>query len=219
MPRTDPFRDHTERYEEWFETFDEAYESEVAALESLRPDGTSSLEVGVGTCRFAVPLQIEYGLDPTPEMAARAQDSGITVVLGVAEELPYRSATFELVLFVTTICFVDDLTASLREAHRVLRPGGSILLGYIDKESRVGKHYQAVKDENPFYRDATFYSTETVLDVLETVGFSDIEVRQTIFQMPDEMDAVAPVKEGYGDGSFVALGAGKSLNPPRESAQ
>lgn len=207
MARTEPFREHTDQYEAWFETNEHAYASEVDALDELRLDGAPALEVGVGTGRFASPLGIEYGLDPTPEMAARARDRGISSVLGVAEQLPFEDEAFELVLMVTTICFVEDLTETLREALRVLSPGGHILLGYIDAESRVGKHYQAIKDENPFYREATFYSTDELLELLELVGFTDVEIRQTIFQMPNEIDAVDPVRDGYGDGSFVALRA------------
>lgn len=205
MPRTEPFRRYSERYEEWFETFHWAYESEVAALASLRPSDGKALEVGVGTGRFAAPLDIDYGLDPAREMIDEAEARRIQSVLGVAEELPFTDGSFDLVLVVTTICFVEDIDATLREAKRVLVPGGHILLGYIDRESQVGRHYQAIKDENPFYREATFYSTAEVLAALEEVGFTDLEIRQTIFQMPEEMEGVDPVRDAYGEGSFVAL--------------
>lgn len=207
MPRTDPFIEHTDQYEEWFETFEPAYESEVAALQSIQPESNRGIEVGVGSGRFAEPLGIEYGIDPARDMLDHAIDRGIGSVMGVAEALPFEDDIADQALIVTTICFVDDLLESLRETARVLEPGGSVLLGYIDKESRVGEHYQEIKDENPFYRDATFYSTDSVLDALDSVGFEEREIRQTIFQMPDEMVAADPVRDGYGDGSFVALRA------------
>lgn len=207
MPRTEPFERHTDRYEEWFESFDHAYASEVDALDSLRPETGRAIEIGVGTGRFAEPLGVTYGLDPTREMLQPARDRGIDVVQGVAEAVPFADDTFDLALVVTTICFVDSVDRMLAEASRLLQPGGSILLGYIDKESRVGKHYQAIKDENPFYRPATFHTTEGVLSALDAAGFKDVEIRQTIFQMPDEMTEPDPVRDGHGDGSFVALRA------------
>lgn len=207
MPRTEPFERHTDRYEEWFENFDHAYASEVDALDSLRPATSRAIEIGVGTGRFAEPLGVTYGIDPAREILQPATDRGIDVVQGVAEAVPFADDTFDLVLVVTTICFVDSVDTMFAEAGRLLRPGGSILLGYIDKESRVGKHYQEIKDENPFYRPATFHTTVGVLDALDAAGFEDVEIRQTIFQMPDEMTEPDPVRDGHGDGSFVALRA------------
>lgn len=207
MPRIKPFQEHTDRYEEWFETYEAAYGSEVAALRSLRPEGGRGLEVGVGSGRFADPLAIEYGIDPASDMLSIAVNRGVNGVIGVAEALPFRPGTFDLGLLVTTICFVEDLGETLREVGRVLRPGGHVLLGYIDKDSRVGRKYQEIQDESPFYRDATFHTTDGVLETLEAVGFGDFEVRQTIFEMPADMIDPDPVREGYGDGSFVALRA------------
>ena len=207
MPRVEPFRQHTDRYEAWFETFEAAYESEIAALRAVGPDPERGLEIGVGTGRFAGPLGYQYGVDPAPEMLTQAVDRGVIPVMGVAEALPFRDGRFDSVLLVTTVCFVDDLHRTFEEAARVLRPGGWLVIGYIDRGSRVGRHYQDSKDENPFYRDATFVSTEEVLEVLARTGFEDVEVRQTIFSMPDEMEEPDPVREGYGDGSFVALAA------------
>lgn len=207
VPRTEPFERHTDRYEAWFENFEHAYASEVDALESLRRESGRAMEIGVGTGRFAEPLDVSYGIDPARDMLGPAADRGIHVVQGVAEAVPFADDTFDLVLVVTTICFVDSVDTMFAEAGRLLRPGGSILLGYIDKESRVGKHYQEIKDENPFYRPATFHSTEGVLNALDAAGFDDVEIRQTIFQMPDEMTEPDTVREGHGDGSFVALRA------------
>ena len=207
MPRVEPFRQHTDRYEAWFETFEAAYESEIAALRAVGPDPEHGLEIGVGTGRFAGPLGYQYGVDPVPEMLGEAVDRGVTAVLGVAEALPFRDRSFDSALLVTTICFVEDLQGTFEEAARVLRPGGWLVIGYIDRESRVGRHYQESKDENPFYRNATFVSTDEVLELLARTGFEEVGLRQTIFSMPDEMEEPDPVREGYGDGSFVALAA------------
>ena len=163
-----------------------------------------ALEVGVGTGRFAGPLGIGFGIDPSLKMLEVAHSRGINVVRGVAERLPFRDSAFDLVLMVTTICFIDDVEASFREARRVLRSGGRFLVGFIDSESLLGKRLKAMKD-NPFYAEATLYSVKEVVDYLERAGFSVHEFLQTIFGSPEDLSAPEPIKQGFGEGSFVVV--------------
>lgn len=207
MPRSTPFERHTDRYEDWFEVHEAAYESELAALGDLLPDSGFGLEIGVGTGRFAAPLGFEVGLDPAAAMLAVARDRGIAPVRGVAESLPFGDDVFDSAMLVTTVCFVDDLAATFQEARRVLGPDGTVLVGYIDRESPVGEIYLERHEESPFYSEATFVSTDELLEVLEGAGFGDVEVVQTVFSWPGEMTEPDPVEPGYGEGSFVAIRA------------
>ncbi len=207
MPRTSPFERHTDRYEAWFAANEAAYRSELAALRELRQDSGHGLEVGVGTGRFAGPLGYGVGLDPAPSMLARARERGVSPVRGIAEALPFRDGGFDSVLLVTTICFVDDLVATFREARRVLDAEGALVVGYIDRESPVGQVYLDRQDENPFYRDATFVATAEVLDALSAAGFEKTDLVQTVFSRPDGLTDPDPVETGYGDGSFVGIRA------------
>lgn len=207
MPKSEPFERYTERYEGWFETHEHAYRSEVEALERIHPTPGFGIEIGVGTGRFATPLGMQVGLDPATEMLVRARERGIDIVKGVAEALPFRDGTFDTALLVTTICFVDDIPQTLTEARRVLRPDGSLIIGYIDKDSPVGRIYQEKKSENPFYREAVFVSTDELVDALETAGFTEFEFVQTIYHWLDEIDEPEPIEEGFGDGSFVGIKA------------
>jgi ubiquinone/menaquinone biosynthesis C-methylase UbiE len=140
-------------------------------------------------------------------MLDRARDRGVDVVEGVAESLPFGDGTFDTAVIVTTICFVDDIHRTLAEGRRVLEPEGSLVLGYIDRDSPVGRIYQEKKSENPFYRDAGFVSTDELVDALEAVGFSAFEFVQTIYRWPGELDEPDSVDEGYGEGSFVGIKA------------
>lgn len=207
MPTTDPFEEHTGRYENWFETYDDAYNSELHALKRLLGDPGYAVEIGVGSGRFAAPLGIQVGIDPAEKMLARARSRDVNVLKGVAESLPFRAGAFDTALIVTTICFVDDIPATLAEAGRILGPDGALVLGYIDKDSPVGRIYQEKKAENPFYREATFVSTGQLLDELDEAGFTDREFVQTIYRWIDDIDEPEPVEEGYGDGSFVGVRA------------
>ncbi|MFC4543611.1 class I SAM-dependent methyltransferase [Halosolutus amylolyticus] len=207
MPKVAPFEEHTDRYEGWFEAHDDAYRSELVALERLVPSTGRGIEIGVGSARFAEPLGLGVGIDPAEAMLEYARERGVDVVRGVAEHLPFADDAFDTALIVTTICFVDDIPRTLSEADRILDPSGRLVIGYIDKNSPVGEIYQEKKDENPFYRDAVFVSTEELVDALEAAGFTDFEFVQTIYDWPGEIDGLEPIEEGYGDGSFVGIKA------------
>ena len=209
MPKSEPFETHTDRYEGWFEQHDDAYQSELAALERLVPAAGRGIEIGVGSARFAAPLGVGVGIDPAEAMLEHAHERGVSVVRGVAEHLPFRDDTFDTALIVTTICFVDDIARTLTEADRILSQSGQLVIGYIDKDSPVGRIYQEKKEENPFYREATFVSTEELLAELEAAGFTDFEFVQTIYHWIDEVDGIEPIEEGYGDGSFVGIKASR----------
>jgi len=209
MAKTKPFDLHTARYEQWFGLNKYAYESEISAIQSLLPASGEGLEIGVGSGLFADPLGIRHGVDPSGKMRELARKRGIEAVNGVAESLPYEDARFDFALMVTTICFLDDTQAALREAYRVLKSGGYLIIGFVDRESDLGKQYLAHREESLFYKIATFYSTDEVVALLERAGFKDFMFKQTVFHSLGEIHSVEPVKEGYGEGSFVVVRARK----------
>jgi SAM-dependent methyltransferase len=205
MARIKAFEEFAEEYEEWFEKNRWAYESELAAVRRLLPDFTHAVEIGLGTGRFAIPLGITNGNEPSPRMAEIARAKGLNVVEQPCEDLPFDDEQFDLALMVTTICFVDDVSKCLSEIYRVLQPGGYIIVGFIDSESPLGRLYQAKKDKTKFYGDATFYSYQYVSRHLKAGGFMDLELVQTIFQQPSEMNSPDEVKDGSGEGSFIVI--------------
>jgi SAM-dependent methyltransferase len=201
----DPFEQYADLYERWFERNHVAYESELRAVASLLPADGVGIEIGVGTGRFAAPLGVRLGVEPSEPMAEIARQRGIEVVQGVAESLPFADARFDFALMVVTLCFVDDAPLSLREAYRVLKDGGSLIVGFIDRESRWGRRYQSRKADSLFYRDARFYSVEEVFRLMESAGFRDFSSVQTLFQDGAENRTAEPVRAGQGQGSFVVL--------------
>jgi len=205
MVRIAPFERHTRRYERWFGRHEAAYLTELRVLRELLPDPGLGLEIGVGTGRFAQPLGIAIGVDPSINMLAHARQRGIKVVCAVAEALPFRQGVFDHALIVTTICFVDDARAMLSEAHRVLKPDGALVLGFIDRTSRLGRHYEAHRHESVFYRDATFFSAAEVDGLLSETGFGERTWRQTLTKPLFEMVEVEPSRPGFGDAAFVAV--------------
>jgi SAM-dependent methyltransferase len=204
MPKTNAFDENTEAYEEWFNKNKAPYKSELETIRGLIPAGRADgLEVGVGTGQFAGPLGIKTGLEPSKRMALKARQQGIKVYSGVAEELPFTDAAFDYLLFVTVICFLDDVLKSFKEAYRVTKPGGCVIVAFIDRESRIGKEYNAKKEKSRFYKDAVFLSCQEVIDLLRKAGFMVKEIRQTL--IPGEPDNT--IWDGYGQGAFVAIKA------------
>jgi SAM-dependent methyltransferase len=212
MPKTQPFEQHADRYEAWFIKHRYAYESEVGAIRALLHPPRTGLEIGVGTGRFAAPLGIRFGVEPARAMRKLARQRGIEVVAGVAEFLPFRDTCFDYALMVTTICFVDDVELAVREAYRVLKPGGYLVVGFVDRQSPLGLAYQQRKQENVFYKDADFYTTSEVVARLREAGFGEFAFDQTIFRALHEIRDIEPVKTGYGEGSFVVA---RSRKTPR----
>lgn len=202
MAKTSAFEDYSDAYDEWFERNADAYAAELKALRTFLADkNLQGVEIGVGSGKFAAPLGIRIGLEPSEKMAEKARQLGIDVVTGVAEDLPFPDDQFDFVLMVTTICFVDDLEQSFREARRILKPGGFIVVGFVDKVSELGKQYQANRHKSRFYQEATFFSTPEVLDLLQAVGFGATEIVQTL--LPE--DETGKVMEGFGRGAFVVI--------------
>lgn len=209
MSSNSPFEQNVEHYDAWFEQHPLVYQSEIEAIRMLLPTPGKGLEIGVGSGLFAAPLGIRTGVEPSTAMAERAQKRGIFVVKGVAEMLPFQNAEFDTALMVTTVCFLDDITMAFQEAFRVLKPGGAFIIGFVDKNSPIGKSYEQRKSESLYYKDATFYAVGDLLAHLKQAGFSMFSFGQTLFGPLDEMLAPDQVKKGYGEGSFVVIKAGK----------
>jgi SAM-dependent methyltransferase len=210
QPKTAHFSQHHQRYEDWFGRHRAAYLSELLAVRALLPLQGRGLEIGVGTGRFAAPLGIEFGIDPAAEMLNYARVRGVKVACAVAEALPFADAMFDYALIVTTICFVDSPDEMIAEAHRVLKPSGRLVIGFIDRQSRVGQTYVEHQAESVFYREAVFYSATEVGDLLRAGRFAARAWGQTLVRPLAEITEIEPVRPGIGNGAFVVVTADRT---------
>ena len=205
MPKIAPFEKYVDQYEAWFVENRWVYDAELRAVKAMLPAGGGGMEIGVGTGRFAEPLGIKIGIEPSKRMRDIAKKRGIQVRDGVAEKLPFDDSQFVFVLMVTTVCFVDDITRALMEAHRVLSHGGFLVIGFVDRNSMVGQTYLEHQHENVFYKEATFFSAGELAEMMGRAGFIDLTFKQTIFKPLREITRDEPVTHGYGEGSFVVI--------------
>jgi ubiquinone/menaquinone biosynthesis C-methylase UbiE len=208
MAKIESFDKYSKEYDEWFIKNHDIYQAELNVIKSLIPSDASGVEIGVGSGRFALPLGIKIGVEPSNKMAEISRKRGIQVYEAVAEQLPFNNKTFDFALMVTTICFVDDLVKSFQEAYRILKNDGFIVVGFVDKESELGKQYQLKKEASKFYRNATFYTVEETITLLREANFADVVIKQTV--VPGQTDKIGLIEDGYVKGSFVVITAIKS---------
>ena len=203
-----PFDEHHLAYDAWFDRFPFVHAAELRAIRALLPGSGVGLEVGVGSGRFAAPLQVGIGIDPSLAMLALAQGRGVAVMGGRAEALPIKSGALDFLLLVTVLCFLEEPLVALREARRVVKSGGRMVLAFIDRQSPLGQENAARQQESLFYRDARFYRVDEVLALCREAGFLDeLTVQQTLFAPLNEIGPNEPLQTGWGQGGFVVLAA------------
>jgi ubiquinone/menaquinone biosynthesis C-methylase UbiE len=173
--------DHgAEDYDHWFDTHNEIYENQLLLLRHHVPLKGTGLEIGVGSGRFAVPLGIRYGLDPSPALLSMARQRGTEAVLGIGESLPYRDNTFDFVLVMTVTCFMEDLDRPFREVYRVLKLRGLLVIGFLEQDGEIARREQERITPGRFLQYATFRATSDVMSALDAAGFSGSSYKENL---------------------------------------
>jgi len=173
-------------YEKWFEKHHEIYEEELKTVKTLLPKGRG-MEVGVGSGRFAAPLGIKFGIEPSRKMAEIARDRGIEVVETTAEKMDFEDE-FDFILMVTTICFVKDPEKTISNCYRALKKGGYLLVAFVDLNSPLGRMYEKNKAKSKFYAPATFFTKNDIIDLMKKAGFNDFECKENLYG--DRLDSL-----------------------------
>ena len=200
---SDVFGRNYKKYDAWYDKNRFAFLSELEAVKKALPSGKRGLEIGVGTGRFAASLGITMGIDPSRNMLEIAQGRGVNVRLGSGEYIPFLNDAFDYAAIIITLCFVKDFKKVIGEAARVIKKGGKIIIGIVDKTSFLGRFYQRKK--SVFYKQARFLTVAEVTDSLREAGFVSFSYYQTISVLPGKMNSVEKPKKGFGKCGFVVI--------------
>ena len=168
----------------------------------LRP-GMTVLDVAIGTglvARQALAItgdpQSVVGLDVSAGMLAEVgRLLKIPLLQGLMEQLPVANARFDFVSMGYALRHVADLNATFREFHRVLRPGGTLLILEIARPaqpfkrallkfymgrlipllSRLTTGNRDMQTLMRYYWDTIEHCVppETILDAIRTAGFAE----------------------------------------------
>jgi SAM-dependent methyltransferase len=114
--------------------------------------GARMLDVGCGGAWLAEHFTDYTGLDSSPEAVAAAAEAGRRVLLAsVSDPLPFDEASFDGVILKDLLEHVEDPVFVVREALRVLRPGGRAFASSPDAQRWVWDDYT---HRRPFTRKA-----------------------------------------------------------------
>ena len=176
----------------------------VEALEPQPGDRAIDIGAGAGHASLAVAPHVAHvdAIDPTPAMlavaarlAAERGIANVTFTAATAEALPFPDATFDLAVSRFSIHHWPDPSAGLREAARVLRPGGHIVLVDLvaPEDARLDGFLNAVE----VLRDATHGRTPRPSDwraALAAAGLAGDIVREWRFRhaTDDWLDRTSP---------------------------
>lgn len=214
---TGAFSLHAEDYDRWFDEPEGLmlFELEVKAIRLLMKDlAPPFLEIGVGSGRFADALGIRYGVEPAAALLEMAKTREVKVEKAAGEKLPFPNGIFGGVFIIFTLCFVKEPVMVLSEAKRVLRSGGKLILGIINRESRWGELYQSKAAEgHPLYKYARFYSAEEAVTLIEDAGLTIEAFSSALCQPPSNMPHDEAVHDRLvEDAGFICIRARKTGN-------
>jgi len=151
------------------------------------------------------------GVDASPPMLALAAKrceghDNVSFHEGDVTALPVADADFDRALSVQVLEYVTDIPAALRELHRVLRPGGRVLIWDVDWAT-VSWHSDDPARMERFLRAWDEHLSDpslprTLSARMRAVGFEDVEMQGHAFVTDDVSDetyagALLPLMADY----------------------
>jgi SAM-dependent methyltransferase len=131
--------------------------------------GHDVLDLGCGEGRFCRVMSslgaMCTGIDPVQKFirAAQEQDAGGRYVIGNAEQLPFADASFDIVLSYLTFIDIPNLAEAIREAARVLRPSGRVVVINISNFCCTEQPWIRDESGNKLHRPVADYMEERAI--------------------------------------------------------
>jgi ubiquinone/menaquinone biosynthesis C-methylase UbiE len=144
-------------------------------LELLPPPGRLALDAGCGEGRLPRDLKARgyrvIGVDASPTLIRLAQeaDGGGDYRVADAASLPFDDASADLVIAFMSLMDMDDMDAALREAARVLEPGGRFCLALVHPINSAGA-FLSEERNSPFVIEQSYFEQRRYADSIERDG-------------------------------------------------
>jgi len=172
MP-VDIFEQFSDEYEQWFIQHHDEYAQELSQIKQVIGDiSYPALEIGVGSGRFAEPLGIMHGIEPSYSLGLMAKERGIEVIRGRGESLPVKSHTYHMVVMITVLCFLEKPEDTFQEVHRILAHTGKLAVAFIERDGKIAHRYLSRPDKGRFLSQARFYSLDEAITMISSPGFT-----------------------------------------------
>jgi 2-polyprenyl-3-methyl-5-hydroxy-6-metoxy-1,4-benzoquinol methylase len=141
------------------------------------PNGKRLLDVG---CHIGVFVDVAqrrgwdaWGVEPSRWATEQARAQGLRVLNGTLATAGFEDASFDIITMWDVIEHLPHPQAELRQAHRLLKPGGAVVIHTIDIESSfariMGHRWPWLMEMHLYY-----FSPRTLRRMLEDVGFEVI---------------------------------------------
>jgi SAM-dependent methyltransferase len=163
--------------------------------------GERLLELGIGTGKNlpfhpagadVTGVDISEGMLRIARKRAAAEGCPVDLVRADVQELPFDDASFDVVVATFLFCSVPEPVCGLREAMRVLRPGGRIvLLEHVLSEKRGLRTLMRWLDPLPAHLWGAHIDRPTAQHV-EAAGFERIQIDNRLLDVVQLIDARAP---------------------------
>lgn len=143
-----------------------------AGLDRARRDVERVVDVAGGTGRAAaaIPREERLVVDASRPMLRRAARRGLGAVAGDAAALPLADGSVDAVMVVDAFHHLPDQAGAIREARRVLRPGGVLVVRDFDRSSFRGHAIETLEHLVRFR--SRFRTADEVAEQLEAAGLT-----------------------------------------------
>lgn len=144
-------------------------------LELLPPPGRLALDVGCGEGRLPRDLKARgyrvVGVDASPTLISLAQeaDPGGDYRVADAASLPFDDASADLVIAFMSLMDMDDMDAAVREAARVLEPGGRFCIALVHPINSAGA-FLSEETDSVFVIEKSYFEQRRATESIERDG-------------------------------------------------
>ncbi len=175
---------------------------------------------------YAVGIDADFRMLVAAESRATHAEGRRAFVEGRLEKLPFPDAVFDVVVAVTVLCFVSDPSLVLREAVRVLRPGGRLVIGELGRWNvwAARRRIRAWLGSQT-WKAARFRTASELRSLVEQAGIAVTGARGAVYYPPLGWIAriLAPADPWLGrlttsGAAFIAL-VGTKGNAPTDAPQ